>query len=231
MAFQPPTVSCSANPSSVRPGEPATITAQGMSPQNRPLTYSYSASGGSISGATSSATLSTASAASGDITVTCNVVDDKGQTASATTTVAVQTPPPAPSPTTQKLCSVSFERDTKRPTRVDNEAKACLDDIALNLQRSSDAKVAVVGNSDANEKVSRKKDRLDDAAQRSANTKGYLVMDKGIDASRVEVYTGSSDSRTVDMILIPSGAALDTTGLTPVDESMKSVTRKKPRNN
>ena len=49
------------------------------------------------------------------------------------------------------LCAVSFERDAKRPTRVDNEAKACLDDVALALQRSSDAKLALVGNEDAKE--------------------------------------------------------------------------------
>ena len=49
------------------------------------------------------------------------------------------------------LCSVSFERDAKRPTRVDNEAKACLDDVALALQRSSSAKLAMVGNEDAKE--------------------------------------------------------------------------------
>jgi len=235
MAFQPPTVSCSANPSTVRPGESATITAEGTSPQNRPLTYSYSASEGSISGATSSATLNTDSAGPGTITVTCNVVDDKGQTASSTTTVTVQVPPPPPAPTTQKLCSINFERDTKRPTRVDNEAKACLDDVALNLQRSSDAEVAVVGNSDAKEKAayekafmkaSKKKAVVNDAAQRAVNTKDYLVTEKGIDASRVAVYTGSADNKAVDMTLIPVGTTLDMTGLTPVDESVKRVARK-----
>ena len=81
--FQPPTVGCSANPSTVNPGDPSTITANGVSPQNRPLTYSYSATAGSISGNTSTATLTTTGVAPGTITVTCNVVDDKGQTASA----------------------------------------------------------------------------------------------------------------------------------------------------
>ena len=138
-AFEPPTVTCSANPSSVNPGESSTITANGVSPQNRPLTYSYSATAGSITGNTSTATLSTAGAAPGTITVTCNVVDDKGQTASQTTTVTVNAPPPPPAPTTSNLCSINFDRDKRRPTRVDNEAKACLDDISLNLQRSSDA--------------------------------------------------------------------------------------------
>jgi len=213
-AFEPPTVSCSANPSTVAPGDSATITATGSSPQNRPLTYSYSASAGSVTGSNSTATLSTAGAAPGSITVTCNVVDDKGQTASSTTTVTVNAPPPPPAPKTSALCSVNFERDKRRPTRVDNEGKACLDDVALNLQRTSDAKLAVVGNAASTEKRGSKI-----ATDRAVNTKEYLVKEKGIDASRISVYTGSQDGKTVTTTLIPSGATLDSTGITAVDES------------
>jgi outer membrane protein OmpA-like peptidoglycan-associated protein len=212
--FEPPTISCSANPSTVAPGDSATITATGMSPQNRPLTYSYSASAGSVTGSGSTATLSTAGAAPGTITVTCNVVDDKGQTASATTSVTVNAPPPPPAPTTSALCSVSFERDKRRPARVDNEGKACLDDISLNLQRSSDAKLAVVGNAASTEKAGSKL-----AAERAVNTKDYLVKEKGIDASRISVYTGTDDAKSVTDTLVPAGATLSDTGLTPVDES------------
>ena len=217
-AFEPPTVSCSANPSSVNPGDSSTITANGVSPQNRPLTYSYSATAGSITGNTSTATLSTAGAAPGTITVTCNVVDDKGQTASQTTTVTVNAPAPPPAPTTSNLCSINFDRDKRRPTRVDNEAKACLDDISLNLQRSSDAKLAVVGNAASRERMGNKL-----AAERAVNTKDYLVKEKGIDASRVAVYTGTQDGKTVTTTLIPAGATLDSTGITAVDESAVKV--------
>ena len=217
-AFEPPTVSCSANPSSVNPGDSSTITATGVSPQNRPLTYSYSATAGSITGNTSTATLSTAGAAPGTITVTCNVVDDKGQTASQTTTVTVNAPAPPPAPTTSNLCSINFDRDKRRPTRVDNEAKACLDDISLNLQRSSDAKLAVVGNAASGERMGNKL-----AAERAVNTKDYLVKEKGIDASRVAVYTGTQDGKTVTTTLIPAGATLDSTGITAVDESAVKV--------
>ncbi len=217
-AFEPPTVSCSANPSSVNPGDSSTITANGVSPQNRPLTYSYSATAGSITGNTSTATLSTAGAAPGTITVTCNVVDDKGQTASQTTTVTVNAPPPPPAPTTSNLCSINFDRDKRRPTRVDNEAKACLDDISLNLQRSSDAKLAVVGNAASGERMGNKL-----AAERAVNTKDYLVKEKGIDASRVAVYTGTQDGKTVTTTLIPAGATLDSTGITAVDESAVKI--------
>jgi outer membrane protein OmpA-like peptidoglycan-associated protein len=230
--FEPPTISCSANPSTVAPGDSATITASGMSPQNRPLTYSYSASAGTVSGGEATATLTTTGAAPGTITVTCNVVDDKGQTASANTTVTVNAPPPPPAPTTSALCSINFERDTRRPARVDNEAKACLDDISLNLQRSSDAKIAVVGNASSDEKVEKRHRKAQGeklAAERAYNTKQYLVTEKGIDASRISVYTGSQDGKTVTTTLIPAGATLDNSGLTPVDESAMAAPPAKKR--
>ncbi len=218
--FEPPTISCSANPSTVNPGDSSTITASGMSPQNRPLTYSYSTSAGSVSGSAATATLSTTGAAPGPITVTCNVVDDKGQTATSTTTVTIVAPPPPPKPQSTSLCSISFDRDNRRPTRVDNEGKACLDDLALNLQRSTDATLDLVGNAGASEK---KGPML--AAERAVNTKDYLVKEKGIDASRVAVFTGTDDAKTVTSTLVPSGATAVTA--TPVDETAVKVQPRK----
>lgn len=219
--FQPPTISCSANPSTVSPGQSATITSQGTSPQNRPLTYSYSATAGSITGNTASATLDTTGVAPGTVTVTCNVVDDKGQTASSTTSVTVSAPPPPPQVQTQSLCSISFDRDAKRPTRVDNEAKACLDDISLALQRDPQAKLDVVGNAASDEKMADRR-----AAERAVNEKAYLVGEKGIDATRITVYTGTAGSKTVTNTLVPTGATDSNTGTT-VDES---TVKPQPRN-
>jgi outer membrane protein OmpA-like peptidoglycan-associated protein len=220
--FEPPTVSCVANPSSVNPGDSSTITAQGVSPQNRPLTYSYAASSGTINGSGTTATLSTTGAPAGTITVTCTVADDKGQTASATTTVTVNAPAPVVAPTTQKLCTITFDHDKRRPARVDNDAKGCLDDVALNAQRSSDASLVVVGNSATDANL---------AAQRAVNTKAYLVTEKGIDASRISVRTGSAGSDEVDNYLVPAGANFDhdNPGTTPVDESaVKAQARNAP---
>jgi outer membrane protein OmpA-like peptidoglycan-associated protein len=211
-AYEPPTVACSANPSSVISGATSTITAVAVSPQNRPLTYSYSSTSGTVSGSGSTAVLSTAGAMPGTVGVTCTVADDKGQTASAPTSVMVLVPVAAPTPTTSALCSVSFERDARRPVRVDNEAKACLDGIALNLQQSSDAKLALVGNASTRERGGKKL-----ATQRAVNTKAYLVSGKGIDPSRIAVYTGSSDGKIVSTVLIPAGATFDSTGDTPVE--------------
>jgi len=232
-AFEGPTVSCSANPTTVNPGDSATITANGVSPQNRPLTYSYSSTAGSVSGTTSTATLTTAGAAPGPITVTANVVDDKGQTASCTATVTVVAPEvaPPPAPKTSSLCSITFDRDKARPTRVDNEAKACLDDVALSLQRSTDARLALAGNATAKERAAEAKHHgkhaVDAAALRAVNAKDYLVTEKGIDASRISVFTGTEDATTTTTTLIPAGATLDTTGITPVNESaVKAIPRK-----
>ncbi|HTD56220.1 MAG TPA: hypothetical protein VK670_12610 [Silvibacterium sp.] len=232
--FEPPTVSCVANPSTVNPGDSSTITATGVSPQNRPLTYSYSASAGTINGTGNTATLSTTGAPAGSITVTCTVTDDKGQTASATTQVSVNAPPPPPAKT-QKLCTITFDHDKKRPARVDNDAKGCLDDVALNAQRSADASLVVVGNT-APEPVPTKgrkrhaKEEPNLAAQRAVNTKAYLVTEKGIDASRISVRTDSTGTNEVDNYLVPAGATFDTDvpGTTPVDESQVKAQVRKP---
>jgi hypothetical protein len=229
-AFLPPTVGCSANPSTVNVGDSSTITANGVSPQNRPLTYSYSATAGSINGNTSTATLTTSGVAPGPITVTCNAVDDKGQSASQTTTVTVAAPArveEVKQVTTTSLCTVSFDRDAKRPSRVDNEAKACLDDIALNAQRDPNAKLAIVGSETAAEKEHGHGKRATTsekmAEERAVNTKAYLVTEKGVDASRITVYTGTTDGKTAATTLIPAGATMSTDGLTPVDESTVKV--------
>jgi hypothetical protein len=199
-AYEPPTISCSANPSTVVPGDPSTITSIASSPQNRPLSYSYSASSGQIASNTATATLATAGAVPGTINVTCSVVDDLGKQATANTSVTVTAPPPPPTPKLINLCSISFERDRKRPVRVDNEAKGCLDEIALTLNRESSAKLVIVGRHSADESP-------EAAAQRDLNVQQYLTDEKGIDPLRIELRTGGEPGRSLDSILIPAGAS------------------------
>jgi hypothetical protein len=231
-AFEPPTISCSANPSTIKPGESSTVTCVGMSPQNRPLTYSYTATAGTVTGTGTTAEFASAGAPTGVVGITGNVSDDKGHTASSTTNVTIVAPVIPPAPKTQALCSISFATDTKRPTRVDNEAKACLDQVALDLQQQADAKAVVVGESDAKEKditakqqklaLKHKKAKVEVFdAQRAVNAKDYLVTEKGIDASRVSTATGTTDGQTVEDYLVPAGATFtsDVQGTTPVDES------------
>ena len=109
------------------------------------------------------------------------------------------------------MCSIQFERDPRRPARVDNEAKACLDQLALSLEHSSDATLALIGNASSAERGGSKL-----ASERAINTKAYLAKEKGIDASRITVYTGSQDGKVVTTVLIPAGATFDSTGDMPV---------------
>ena len=210
-AFEPPLLAIAVNPASVVSGDPVTITATGRSPQNRPLNYTYTATAGQVSGSGATATLSTAAVPPGTITVTGEVVDDLGQKATATATVAITAPPPPPPVAqSQKLCTADFDRDKKRPARVDNEAKGCLDDIALLLNRDSNSKLVLVGHHDTAEPA-------ETAAERALNVEQYLLDEKGIDPARMEVRIGDGFSRSVDSILLPPGASFDPAGTATFD--------------
>jgi hypothetical protein len=223
-AIEPPTISCLSSPSTIKPGDKSTITATGVSPQNRPLTYNYSAATGTISAAGTSAIFDSTGAPTGAAGITCKVSDDKGQTAFSNISVMITAPYVSPAPKTQALCSISFDMDQTRSTRVDNVAKACLDEVALELQNHADAKAVLVGEATAEEKSQEKGGRAkveDFAAQRAVNAKDYLVTEKGIDASRISVATGNTDGQTVEDYLVSAGATFsnDVQGTTPVDES------------
>ncbi len=101
--FEPPTISCSADPSTIKPGDTATLTATGASPQNRPLTYTFTATAGTVTPSGSTATYNSTGAPSGTVDVTCNVADDKGHTATSTATLTILPPPPPPGPSPEQI--------------------------------------------------------------------------------------------------------------------------------
>jgi outer membrane protein OmpA-like peptidoglycan-associated protein len=221
----PPTITCSANPTTVRSGDPSTITCQGNSPDNRPLTYNCTTTGGRLSMNEATATLDTAGAPAGPITVNCTVTDDRGLNASTSASVNVEVPPPPPQ--VSKLNEIVFPNKQK-PARVDNTAKAVLDDVALRLQREPDAKAVVVGYFDPAEAPLAKRARIQDlAAQRAVNTKEYLVTEKGIDPSRIEVRTGTAGGNRAEIYLVPAGATFNLENTTPVSETVKPQIEKK----
>ena len=215
-AFEPPTLTCSADPSTAVSGTDIAISTVGTSPQNRPLTYSYTATAGVIASSGPTARLITAGLSPSTITITCNTVDDLGKTAQATTQVIITAPPAPVVPQTQQLCSLSFTRDQRRPVRVDNEAKGCLDDIALTLNQQADARLVIVGNSDPKEKPGA-------GAERTLNARQYLTQEKGIDPSRIELRIGEPSGKTVTNTLVPAGATFNDLGTQTFDD--KSIVR------
>ncbi len=189
-AFEPPTISCSASPSTINIGDKSTITAAGVSPQNRPLTYSYSAPFGTINGTGTSATYDSTGASPGDIPIACNVSDDKGHsaTANATVTIAAPPPPPPPAPTPEQiqlearlaLHSIFFPTD--RP-RIDNpdgglveSQKGTLTTLATDFKRYLElkpgAQLTLSGHTDARGSVEYNQALSE---RRVASTKQFLI--------------------------------------------------------
>ena len=212
----PPTMSCSANPTSVQAGTPSTVTCTCTSPDNVPVTIgSWTASGGSVSGDGGKATLNTTGAPAGPITVSATCTDSRGLTAPGSAQVTVEVPPPPP-PEASKLSECEFPNKVK-PWRVDNTCKAVLDDVASRLQHDPDAKLVIVGNAEPGEK------RKNLAAERAVNSKAYLSggeAKQAIDASRIEVRTGGAGTKTAEYWVVPAGATFSGPGTAVVDESV-----------
>ena len=114
---------------------------------------------------------------------------------------------------------------SNKPSRVDNECKAVLDEVALRVQREPNDTVVVVGYTDETETV--KMTQL--AGQRAVNVKYYLTSGEGgagIDASRIQVRAGTVKSKSAKIYIVPAGATF-TEDSTAVDETQVKA---QPRN-
>jgi len=90
---RPPTATLSVERSPILPGEHTGVICTGSDPDGDPLTYSYSASGGQITGTGSNAIFDATGLQPGTYTVKCTVNDGRGGTGDASGNVEVQEPP------------------------------------------------------------------------------------------------------------------------------------------
>jgi len=200
----PPTISCSANPSSIAPGEKSTITSTASSPDNLDLTYSYSATGGQVAGNGPTATFDSTGLQPGSYKVNCSVTDSRGDKADGQATVDVQQPPPPPQATKVGECGYT----KAGVARFDNLCKRVGDDVALRLKNDPTAKVVIIGYADP------KEPRAAKLAQSRADLAKAYLGEKGIDASRSTTRTGQAstekgtekENRRVEFIFVPEGA-------------------------
>ncbi|HZS95421.1 MAG TPA: hypothetical protein VFA40_01470 [Terriglobales bacterium] len=211
----PPTMSCSANPTTLQAGGTVTVTCTCTSPDGVPVNVAgWTASSGQVSGSGNTGTVNTTGAAPGQVTVSATCTDSRGLTANSSSQFTIENPPPPP-PKASKLSQCDFPNE-KKPWRVDNTCKAILDDVALRLQQEADAKLVIVGNADPSEK------RKNLAAERALNSKAYLSggeAKQAIDASRIETRTGNGGSKTAEYWVVPAGATFDSAGTEAVDET------------
>jgi len=122
----------------------------------------------------------------------------------------------------EKLCTIPFDKDMRRPARVEDGALLCLTEIARTLQDRPDRKVVLVGVSDPvrdHEERDNGKERMvedktgldvryeDLAAYRAVNTKAYLTQWFHIDPARILPTTNEGrHGQDVATYLIPGDA-------------------------
>ena len=200
---QPPVVSCSANPTTIAIGQPATITMTATDPQGWPMTYSWSATGGQLSGSGTSATLTATNADAGNTITVTGTASDARANLNASCTASVNVPPIQKCVNIEDWGECTFEKNPKKPWRVDNDCKDTLDKLSLRLQQMPNGKLDIVGYTDEKESVSEQ--TL--GSQRSVNVKYYLTTDgpNKADASRIQPRQGGTKGKATHFYFVPEG--------------------------
>jgi outer membrane protein OmpA-like peptidoglycan-associated protein len=206
---RPPTISCSADRNSVTVGDPVEITAIASDPDNDPLTFSWSTSGGRLEGTGAAVRFHSRDVSPGAYAITGHVDDGRSGTADCTVNIDVQAPPPPPEikelETRLALHSIYFP--TARPTEANPEGGlldsqrqvllALATDFNRYLTFKPEAHLTLVGHADHrggaeyNQKLTER--RVD-------RTKSFLT-EHGVPAANIETKAvGEEDNLTADQV-------------------------------
>jgi hypothetical protein len=144
-------------------------------------------------------------------------------------------------PGVEKLCSIDFKKDSRRPARVEDGALPCLEQSAKKLRDAPGIKLVLVGNShplydrededhgmerEGEDKTGSDIRFTDVAAYRAVNTKLYLTHWLGADATRVIPTTDEyALGRHLIVYVVPGDADFlhNYTRTTPTNESVCTI--------
>jgi outer membrane protein OmpA-like peptidoglycan-associated protein len=204
----PPTMSCSASPTTLQPGGTADITCTCTSPDGVPVTVSgWTATSGTVSGSGNAATLNSAGASPGPITVNATCTDSRGLSTAASSAVTVQAPP-APSPELEArlaLHSIYFPTDMPKATQpsgglVESQQRTLLSlasDFQKYLQARPDAKLILAGHAD---KRGSPQYNMALSQRRVERTKSFLV-EHGVPEANIDTKAfGEEENMTPDQV-------------------------------
>ena len=174
-----PTVALSLDKSDVYAGETVKAMAEGQDPHDDPLTYSWTVGGSPISATGAKVEIATAGLAGGRHSVAVTVRDDRGATGTDTKSFSVR------------------DKIVLRMSgmRLDNVAKAILDEIALKMQQNPALRATLTGHTDDrgsegnNEKVGLK---------RAQAAQGYLVKEQQIEEGRLATASAGESQPVAD---------------------------------
>ena len=191
----PPTMSCSASPSSVQPGGSVAVTCNCTSPDGVPVSVaSWTASGGIVSGSGNSATLDTKGVAPGTITVGATCTDSRGLTGQASTQAMVEQPAVNPEivrlEARLSLHSVYFVTDYPKPANpkgglVPSQQKtltSLAEDFKKYLEVKPDAHLILGGHADHRGSV----EYNQALSERRVNRVKSFLVEQGVPEANIE---------------------------------------------
>ena len=206
-------------------------------PQGWPLTYSWTNSGGTMSGSGTSVTVTATNADAGNTITATGTATDARANLSASCSASVNVPAIQSRTTIEDWGECTFEKNPKKPWRVDNDCKDTLDKLSLRLQQMPNGKLDVVGYT--NQKESVNEQQL--GSQRSVNVKYYLTTDgpNKVDASRVQPRQGDTKGQATHFYFVPEGTmcggqleegtVVDETAVQPQSRNAPAPTKKAPQ--
>ncbi len=171
---QPPNIEAVAPTAELPCGQSVQLAVRTSDPDGDRVTVTWSASCGSISGSGETVTYGAEGAKAGACTVTAAADDGNGGRSSATMTVGVH-----------ECSDVKFGRGSRR---LDNLAKAALDDITLRMQNDLKLVATITGYTDG----SRYEASIRNLAARRAQAVADYLKNKGVNASRLAVNDGGA---------------------------------------
>jgi outer membrane protein OmpA-like peptidoglycan-associated protein len=174
-----PTVTLSLSRADVFAGESITATAQSRDPEGDPITHTWKVGGTTRSETGTSITINTRGLAGGRHQVSVEAKDDRGGSSNAAQSFSVK-----------EKAIILVDR-----TRVDNVAKAQLDEIAVKLQQNPQLRAEATGFTDDR---GSEENNVKVGQKRADAVKEYLVEEQQIAESRIQTKSGGESNPVGD---------------------------------